>query len=123
MENINVGDKMLKLSEVVKYIEKKNHITLLDKQKEMLRHIIKGDVIYTPRCFGRSMLYEGYADYLKNVIGKTNDYSVDPLDFDKVYTLDDVINTQLFSGKMIGKLDEWEHENKAKFDMEYRCKY
>lgn len=114
---------MLKLSEVVKYIEKKNHITLLDKQKEMLRHIIKGDVIYTPRCFGRSMLYEGYADYLKNVIGKTNDYSVDPLDFDKVYTLDDVINTQLFGGKMIGKLDEWEYENKAKFDMEYRCKY
>ena len=114
---------MLKLSEVVKYIENKNHITLLDKQKEMLRHIIKGDVIYTPRRFGRSMLYDGYADYLKNVIGKTSDYSVNPLDFDKVYTVDDVINTPLLDGKMIGKLDEWECENKAKFDMEYKCKY
>ena len=114
---------MLKLSEVVKYIENKNHITLLDRQKDMLRHIIKGDVIYTPRCFGRSMLYEGYADYLKNVVGKTVDFSVDPLDFDKVYTVEDVINTPLFGGRMIGKLDEWERENKAKFDMEYKCKY
>ena len=114
---------MLKLSEVVTYIEKKNNITLLDKQKDMLCHIIKGDVIYTPRCFGRSMLYEGYADYLKNVVGETVDFSVDPLDFDKVYTIDDVINTPLFGERMIGKLDELERKNKVKFDMEYKCKY
>lgn len=114
---------MLKLSEVVRYIEQKNHIKLLDIQKDMLRHIIKGDVIYTPRYFGRSMLYDGYADYLKAIVGKMVDYSVDPLDFDQVYTIDDVKNTPLYGGRMIGRLDELERENPIVFNKEYMCKY
>lgn len=55
---------MLKVSDVVAHIENLYHVELMDFQKDLLKHIIVGDVIYTPRCVGRSMLYNGYADYL-----------------------------------------------------------
>ena len=61
---------MLKTSEVINHIEKMYDIKFMDYQKEFVKHVIQVDVIYTPRCFGRSMIYNGYADYLKNVIGK-----------------------------------------------------
>lgn len=47
---------MLKTSEVINYIEKMYDIKLMDYQKEFVKHVIQGDVIYTPRCFGRSMI-------------------------------------------------------------------
>lgn len=56
---------MLKASEVIKHIEKLYKVELMDYQKEFVKHVIRGDVIYTPRCFGRSIIYNGYADYLK----------------------------------------------------------
>ena len=55
-------EKMLKTSEVINYIEKMYDIKLMDYQKEFVKHIVQGDIIYTPRCFGRSMIYNGYAD-------------------------------------------------------------
>ena len=91
---------MLNVSEVVKYIEELYNIELMDYQKDFLKHIIVCDVIYTPRCFGRSILYNGYAAYLKNVIGNTTDYSVDPLDFDKVYTYKDMPESTLMNKKI-----------------------
>lgn len=111
---------MLKVSNVVTHIEKLYNIELMDYQKEFLKHIISGDVIYTPRCFGRSILYNGYADYLQNVVGKTTDYSVNPLDFDKVYTYKDVPENKLIDKK---KMEEWKLENPKKFAKEYECKY
>lgn len=42
---------MLKTSEVINYIEKMYDIKLMDYQKEFVKHIVQGDVIYTPRCF------------------------------------------------------------------------
>ncbi len=111
---------MLKVSEVVKYIEGLYNIELIDYQKDFLKHIIAGDVIYTPRCFGRSILYDGYAAYLKNVVGKTTDYSVDPLDFDKIFTYKDIPENTLMDKR---KMEEWKLENPKKFAKEYECKY
>lgn len=111
---------MLKVSEIVKYIEGLYNIELMDYQKDFLKHIIAGDVIYTPRCFGRSILYNGYAAYLENVVGKTTDYSVDPLDFDKIYTYKDMPDNTLMDRK---RMEEWKMENPKRFAMEYECKY
>lgn len=111
---------MLKVSEVAKHIEKLYNIELLDIQKDFLRHVIVGDVIYTPRCFGRSIIYNGYADYLKNVVGKCTDYSVDPDDFDKVYTYKDVTQNTFY----FADIDEvYKSGNEEKFNREYNCKY
>lgn len=109
---------MLKTSEVIKYIEKKNNIELTDYQRDMLKHIIAGDVIYTPRNFGRSMLYAGYADYLKDVVGKSTDYSIDSNDFDKVYTYKDA--PTLYPDDLIENIFDRSEEI---FDREYACKY
>lgn len=66
------------------------------------------------------MLYNGYADYLQNVIGKTTEYSVDPLDFDKVYIYKDIIDIRLMSKE---KLENMRIENSKLFDrdFEYKC--
>lgn len=111
---------MLKTSEVINHIEKMYDIKLMDYQKEFVKHVIQGDVIYTPRCFGRSMIYNGYADYLKNVIGKETDYSIDPNDFDKVYTYRDVPNGTLYLSEHI---ESAMNKNKKLFEKEYECKY
>lgn len=111
---------MLKVSEVIKHIEKLYGIKLMEYQKEFVKHVIKGDLIYTPRCFGRSMIYDGYADYLKNVVGKMTDFSVDPSDFDKVYTYKDVPRNTLYNDDF---LQNWKKENKECFSKEYECKY
>lgn len=111
---------MLKASEVIKHIEKMYDIKLMDFQKEFVKHVIKGDIIYTPRCFGRSMIYNGYADYLKNVVGKNVDYSVDPDDFDKIFTYKDVpVNTLICNDRLV----DWKNENKEKFGKEYECEF
>lgn len=111
---------MLKVSEVIRHIEKMYGVKLMEHQKDFVKHIIKGDVIYTPRCFGRSMIYDGYADYLKNVVGKSTDYSIDPNDFDKVYTYKDVPEGILYSS---GDFERFKNENEKFFKKEYECKY
>lgn len=111
---------MIKTSKVVAYIENLYGKKLLDVQKDCLKHIIAGDLIYTPRCFGRSMLYDGYAAYLKNVEGSRVDYNVDPLDFDKVYTYKDVPHSTLYSEYMLGGC---ESQNPEKFKREYCGEY
>ena len=111
---------MIKTSKVVAYIEKLYGKKLLDVQKDCLKHIISGDLIYTPRCFGRSMLYDGYAAYLKEVEGSRVDYDVDPLDFDKVYTYKDIISDGLYSPKL---LSECESQHPRKFKREYCGEY
>lgn len=111
---------MLKTSEVINYIEKMYDIKLMDYQKEFVKHVIQGDVIYTPRCFGRSMIYNGYADYLKNVVGKETDYSVDPNDFDKIYTYKDVPKGALYPSEHI---ESAMNKSKKMFEKEYECKY
>ena len=97
------------------YIERLYNVKLLDIQKDFLKHVIAGDTIYTPRCFGRSMIYNGYADYLKNVVGKSTNYSIDPVDFDKVYTYKDVPLKTFYQ--------RFKSENEEAFNKEYYCKY
>lgn len=111
---------MIKVSKVVDYIEKLYHVELLDVQKDCLKHIMAGDLIYTPRCFGRSMLYQGYASYLANVEAPSVDYSVDPLDFDKVYTYKDIPHGKLYSDRI---LEECRAYNEEMFNREYCGKY
>lgn len=111
---------MIKVSKVAKYIEKLYGIRLMDVQKDCLKHIIAGDLIYTPRCFGRSMLYQGYASYLSNVEAPIVDYTVDPLDFDKVYTYADVPRGALYSNELLECCKE---QNIDTFNREYCGKY
>lgn len=113
---------MLRVSEIVKYIEDKNEVTLTDVQVDILRHIIKGEIIYTPRACGRSMLYEGYADYLKNVVGKGTDYSIDPLDFDKVYRFSDIKkDTGMYYPENFA--ENMKSKDGSRFAKEFECRY
>lgn len=111
---------MLKVSDVVAHIEKLYKVELTDLQKDLLKHIIVGDVIYTPRGVGRSVLYNGYADYLRNVVGKTVDYSVNPLDFNKVYTYKDIIDDELMNKN---KVEDIKRIAPELFSRNYECKY
>ena len=61
---------MIDAKEVKRYIEDKNNITLDPIQYQILKAIIRGDEVYTARGVGRSLLYNGYADYLKDVVAK-----------------------------------------------------
>lgn len=61
---------MIDVKKVKEYIEKKNRIELTPIQYQILKAIICGDTVYTARGVGRSLLYNGYADYLTNVLGK-----------------------------------------------------
>lgn len=110
---------MIKVSAVIKHIEKLYKVELTEIQVDFLKHVIKGDVIYTPRCFGRSMIYNGYADYLINVVGKSVDYSVSPVDFDKVYTYKDIPRSLLSYERLM----EFRNSNPTRFTKEYECKY
>lgn len=56
---------MINLNDVIEFIENKSNIKLTHAQKLVLENIICGKTVYTPRCIGRSLLYNGYADYLK----------------------------------------------------------
>lgn len=109
---------MIKAKKVIEFIENKNNIKLLEYQKEIIDHIIRGDLIYTPRNAGRSMLYKGYADYLKEEIAPSIDYDLCPDDFDKVVTYKDVVQGGLLSQKHINASKA---ANPTLFAIEYNC--
>ena len=67
---------MIDVKKVKEYIEKKNNITLSPIQYQLLKAVVRGDKVYTPRQIGRSLIYNGYADYLVNVLAKGTDYSI-----------------------------------------------
>ena len=58
---------MIDIDKVIDYIEKKNNIKLFDYQKTVLKELIKGNKVFTPRCAGRSVIYKGYADFLRDI--------------------------------------------------------
>lgn len=55
-------------------------------QLQILKAIIRGDIIYTARGIGRSMLYNGYADYLKEKVGKDTDRTIKNTEYDSIFT-------------------------------------
>ena len=67
-------------------------------QKRVLKAIIRGDKTYIARGTGRSLLYNGYADYLKEVIAKDTDRTLYPDEFDSVFTLDMFTGDDYFKG-------------------------
>lgn len=77
---------MIDVKKVREYIEKKYDVILTPIQYQLLKAVVRGDKVYTPRQMGRSLVYNGYADYLVNVLGKSTDYSIAPEDFDTVIT-------------------------------------
>lgn len=83
---------MIDAKKVKQYIEEKNNIKLTSMQYQILKAIIRGDTIYTYRGIGRSMLYNGYADYLKDVISKDTDRTIALNEFDSMFTAQMLIN-------------------------------
>jgi hypothetical protein len=84
---------MINVNEVIDFIEKDQNIKLLDYQKDMVKAIISGDRIYTPRCAGRSVLYKGYANYLTKVEANKNNYG----EFDYYVNYETVVKNGLMS--------------------------
>lgn len=110
---------MINIENVINYIETTNHIKLYDFQKEILRHIIKGDIVYTPRCAGRSLLVEGYADYMKKYLCQT-DYSHGKDGYDAIFTYEDELPSKLITKKQCDELKETSPEI---FKREMECKF
>jgi len=110
---------MIKLNDVVKYIEEKSKIELFDYQKEFLKHIIRGDDIYMPRGTGRSMIYNGYADYLKEKIAKETDYSVGAKGYNKIFTYRDIPEAIYARGL----IEDIRLDNPELFEKEFNCNF
>lgn len=100
---------MIDVKKVKEYIEKKYDVTLTPIQYQLLKAVVRGDKVYTPRQMGRSLIYNGYADYLVNVLGKYTDYSIAPDEFDTVITRTTLSEDPLFKlegyGDMMKKLE------------------
>jgi hypothetical protein len=115
---------MLNYEKVKEYIEKKNKVELTFMQTQILKAIIRGDVIYTARGVGRSMLYDGYADYLKSVIAKDTDRTIKNTEYDSVFTFsmlsqDDIIKCSRF--KEVA--ERLKNEIPDKYMRDFECKF
>ena len=115
---------MIEWKNVKEYIEKKNNITLAPIQVQILKAIIRGDKIYTARGIGRSILYSGYADYLKERISRDTDRTLNPEDFDSIFTFSMMCSDDYFKGQHI---EEWHKSIKKdcpeRFLMDFECKF
>lgn len=120
-----IGDKMLDWYKIKEYIEKKNNIKLTSNQTQILKAVIRGDVIYTARGCGRSLIYNGYADYLKEVVAKDTDRSILPEEFDSIFTVDtlmkDIINFK--HGGEFSFLNKIKEKNPQMFKKDFMCEY
>lgn len=114
---------MLDWRKVKGYIEKKNNIKLSDWQTQILKAVIRGDIVYTARGCGRSTIYNGYSDYLKEIVGKDTDRSVSPEDFDSIFTANTLAEDPIFKkNKMNIVLDNIKEKNPYMYDRDFMCK-
>lgn len=115
---------MIDVKKVKEYIEKKNHIELTPIQYQILKGIVRGDEVYTARGVGRSLLYNGYAEYLINVLGKDTNHSIQPEDFDSIFTASMMINDPVFKKNNIeNTFNRIKESNESKFMREFECVY
>lgn len=114
---------MLNVKKIKKYIEKKNNITLTSMQYQILKAAVRGDVVYTARGCGRSLIYDGYADYLKNVVGKDTDRTIAPSDFDSIFTNSMIVNNKEFTKNTRDVWNRIKETNPERFDKDFECKY
>lgn len=113
---------MLNIKDIRKYIERKNSITLNPLQCIILKSIVKGEEIYTPRCIGRSILYEGYAAYLKEVVAKDINRKLDPIEYDRIFTIEDI---EKYEGSFIGfdknLIDNLKKSTPNMYEKDFNC--
>lgn len=114
---------MLNVKEIKEYIEKKNNITLTPMQYQILKAIVRGDVIYTARRAGRSLLYKGYADYLVNVISKDTDRTMPPEDFDSIFTGAMLANDIFKITRVNEAFDDTKQIKENLFLKEFECEF
>jgi hypothetical protein len=109
---------------VKRFIEKKNNIKLCGTQIQLLKAIIRGDVIYTSRGMGRSLLYNGYADYLKQIIAKDTDRTIEEDDYDSIFTLNTLRHDDYFKGsKLINIANDIKEKNLDMYNREFECHF
>jgi hypothetical protein len=110
---------MVKLAELVKYIEKTKGVKLFDIQVKFLDNLIQGKLTRVPRNFGKSMLINGYAEYLNHVL---DDYT-EGYEYDDYISGEDVMKTNLLNRRIIEEAVQNAEENfqkeKHKFETEY----
>lgn len=115
---------MLDYKKVKEYIEKKNKIELTPTQLQVLKAIIRGDIIFTARGIGRSLLYNGYADYLRDVIGKDTDRTIGSTEYDSVFTASMLSNDDIMKGfKFSEVIDMLKLQCPERFLREFECKF
>ncbi len=115
---------MIDVKKVREYIENKNHIELTPIQYQILKAIIRGDEVYTARGVGRSTLYNGYADYLINVLGKDTNRKIVPGDFDSIFTASMMINDSYFQEhKIVDTFEQIKAISLERFNREFECIY
>ena len=115
---------MIDYKNVKEYIEFKNNIKLAPIQVQILKAIIRGDEVYTARGAGRSMLYNGYSDYIKNVIAKDTNRNLNPDEFDSIFTFSMMCNDDYFKGQKIENCHKTLRETCPKrFLAEFECKF
>lgn len=115
---------MLDYKKVKEYIEKKNNIDLTFMQTQILKSIIRGDVIYTARGIGRSMLYDGYSDYLKEIIGKDTDRTIANTEYDSVFTATMLSQDDIIKGSKLSEVvDRLKRETPDRFLRDFECKF
>lgn len=106
------------------FIEKKNNIKLCGTQIQLLKAIIRGDVIYTARGIGRSLLYNGYADYLKQVIAIDTDRTIGEDNYDNIFTLNILRNDDYFKGsRLIDVANSIKEKNTDMYNREFECHF
>jgi len=114
---------MLDWRKIKDYIEKKNDICLSDYQTQILKAVIRGDIVYTARGCGRSTIYNGYADYLKEIVEKDTDRNISPEDFDSIFTANMLGDDPVFKeNKMNIVFDNIKVSNPHMWERDFICK-
>ena len=115
---------MINTKKVKEYIEKKNNIELSGLQYQILKAIIRGDEVYTARGIGRSLLYNGYADYLKDVLSKDTNREIASEEFDSIFTATMGLNDTVFNKtKTENTISKIKNVDVEIFNKEFECKY
>lgn len=115
---------MLDYKKVKDYIEHKNKIKLTPMQLQILKAIIRGDVIYTARGIGRSILYNGYADYLKDRIAKDTDRSIESTEYDSIFTASMLQEDDIVKGSRLkDTINNLKENFPERFYREFECKF
>lgn len=115
---------MLDYKQVKEYIENKNKVELTPMQAQILKAVIRGDVIYTARGVGRSMIYNGYADYLKETIGRDTDRTIKSTEYDSIFTVSMLQDDDIIKGSRLKDvIKNMKNICPEKFKRDFECNF